>query len=113
MGRFYAKCIRLSIISLSLFEPARHKLHIIHNDPEAKKAYGAVEAKPETQPRLADTLSLPSTNSFYEVEMILDDNLYEGDLADIRVGSFVSFRYISQGLGPPLNARISYRVNQS
>jgi hypothetical protein len=43
---------------------------------------------------------------FFEVEMPVDET-FDGDLADIKEGKFVSFRYLFAGLGPPKNPRIS------
>lgn len=46
--------------------------------------------------------------TFFEVELTVDD-VFDGDLSDIKLGQFVSFRYSGEAshFGPPKNPKIS------
>lgn len=46
---------------------------------------------------------------FYDVEMSVDEDRFDGDVSDIAVNSYVSFRYFGQlsGTGPPIDPRVS------
>lgn len=73
----------------------RHKQHIKHNIGTDSKIDLPTEDPQE------------NANNFYDIEMVLDDQLYEGDLKDIKEGGFVSFRYTGTTFGPPVNPKVS------
>ena len=47
---------------------------------------------------------------FFEVEISVDEDLFDGDLSGITVGTFVSFRYTGEmhTFGPPKNPKVSF-----
>ena len=53
-------------------------------------------------------------DSFIDVEMPVDGSAFDGNLADIAPGVFVSFRYTAWiGSPPPLNPKVSFRVHKN
>lgn len=50
---------------------------------------------------------------FFEVELPVDLEIFDGNVADIKVGQFVSFRYSGETwqFGPPKNPRISHLLS--
>lgn len=46
----------------------------------------------------------------YDLEMSIDEQAFDGDLREIKEGSFVSFKYIGMGggVGHPLNPKVSF-----
>ena len=85
----------LYIPSSQAYVISRHKQHIKHNLDPGSKVDAPVDDPTE------------SSKIFYDIEMILDDQLYEGDLKDIKEGGFVSFRYTGTTFGPPVNPKVS------
>ncbi len=67
----------------------RHQLHLAHNAGED------VESGQE--------------DKHYDVEMTIDDELFEDDVDAIEEGDFVSFKYVGEyakGLGRPMNPKV-------
>ena len=54
----------------------------------------------------------PTESDFYDVEMAVDEDRFDGDVNEICNNSYVSFRYFGQlsGLGPPIDPRVSHYV---
>lgn len=50
-----------------------------------------------------------NTDEFFQVEMKVDQDLFEGNIEEIVPGAFVSFRYTGEynAFGPPVNPKIS------
>lgn len=46
-------------------------------------------------------------NEFYDIEMEVDKELFDDEYDSLEVGKFVSFRYASDFMGRPVNAKIS------
>lgn len=52
---------------------------------------------------------------FYDAEMTVDEEIFDGDHCNLQPGTFVSFRYSGEynGRGPPLNPKISLFIYHS
>lgn len=75
-----------------------NKLQIKHNFESDSN-----EDSEESNTEVKKNKSGKDEEDMCEMEMTLDDKLYEGDLKDIKEGGFVSFRYIktSHGITTP------------
>lgn len=50
---------------------------------------------------------------FFDVEMTIDDDLFDQNSEEIEEGMFVSFKYTgeySKGLGRPMNPKVSFLI---
>eukprot|EP00026_Physarum_polycephalum_P002917 Phypoly_transcript_02926.p1 GENE.Phypoly_transcript_02926~~Phypoly_transcript_02926.p1 ORF type:complete len:773 (+),score=149.17 Phypoly_transcript_02926:98-2416(+) len=90
-----AEALVLKKISDTTFLCRVNKMQMRHNTREDKENEGEEEEKDE--------------DTFYDVEMTIDTNLFYEDVGAITEGSFVSFKYVGEyakGLGRPMNPRI-------
>lgn len=78
----------------------RPKIHIAHNNGTPDEASPVDEEKGEED---------DDDEGYFEVELKVDEALFEGDTSEIVPGKFVSFRYIGEYNipGPPVNPKIS------
>eukprot|EP00026_Physarum_polycephalum_P007313 Phypoly_transcript_07372.p1 GENE.Phypoly_transcript_07372~~Phypoly_transcript_07372.p1 ORF type:complete len:546 (+),score=62.83 Phypoly_transcript_07372:102-1640(+) len=84
-----AEALVLERLSYKRFLCRVHKAHLHHNANR-------------------DTQVSQDKSEFYDIEMSLDEDRFDGDVKEIATNSYVSFRYFGQlsGIGPPIDPRI-------
>lgn len=105
--RFYAKLVPTDTFAECIPPPppphspkftffSSHKLHIAHNNSGSEQE--------ESEANMKDDKS-----EFYDMEMSVDESIFEGELGDLKGGAFVSFRYHGEysPIGPPINPLVS------
>ena len=91
---------------------------MLHNEgkeePEKTTEEGEKIEKTERKGRKKRDSELDEEDSeYFELEMKVDEKLFDGDISEISVGTFVAFRYLGEytgGVGPPLYPRVSFSL---
>ena len=92
----FAKCKNIQCIAVRLsYLLYRNKLLFVHNVAAYNPSY-----------------ELDEHEDMWEIEMPIDADLFEGDVQEIKIGDFVSFRYSGNFASAltPINPKISNHI---